>query len=101
MVVEKAVEKAVTPVYMANVIRTLSNEYHAAWNRGGRLFAESQGQGKGYRTLLCEGDSEKQLTIMKALIQGRQERRSSTSTPINPRRHPDRRPVRGRPASTS
>ena len=30
-----------TPVYMGNVIRTLSNEYHAAWNRGGRIFAES------------------------------------------------------------
>lgn len=57
-----------TPVYMGNVIRTLSNEYHAAWNRGGRIFAESVGMGKYYSALLCEGDSEKQLTLMKAVI---------------------------------
>lgn len=55
-------------VYLGNVIRTLSNEYHAAWNRGGRIFAESIGQGKNYTALLCEGDSEKQLTLMKAIL---------------------------------
>jgi hypothetical protein len=27
--------------YFGTVIRTLANEYHAAWYRGGRLFAES------------------------------------------------------------
>jgi ribose transport system substrate-binding protein len=90
VVVEKAVEKAVTPVYMANVIRTLSNEYHQAWNRGGRLYAESQGQGKGYRTLLCEGDSEKQLTIMKALIQ---EGGKDVIFNIDPNQSPDAKPI--------
>ncbi len=57
-----------TPVYMGNVIRTLSNEYHAAWNRGGRIFAESVGMGEYYGALLCEGDSEKQLTLMKGML---------------------------------
>ena len=90
VVVEKAVEKAVTPVYMANVIRTLSNEYHQAWNRGGRLYAESQGQGKGYRTLLCEGDSEKQLTMMKALIQ---EGGKDVIFNIDPNQSPDAKPI--------
>ena len=54
--------------YTGTVIRTLSNEYHAAWNRGGRIFAESIGQGKYNRGLHCEGDSQKQLTLMQALI---------------------------------
>ena len=90
VVVEKAVEKAVTPVYMANVIRTLSNEYHSMWNRGGRLYAESQGQGKGYRTLLCEGDSEKQLTMMKALIQ---EGGKDVIFNIDPNQSPDAKPI--------
>jgi ribose transport system substrate-binding protein len=90
VVVEKAVEKAVTPVYMANVIRTLSNEYHQAWNRGGRLYAEAQGQGKGYRTLLCEGDSEKQLTMMKALIQ---EGGKDVIFNIDPNQSPDAKPI--------
>ncbi len=74
--VEKVVEKIVQatvaptqPVYMGTVIRTLANEYHAAWNRGARIFAESVGQGKYARGLHCEGDSAKQLTLMKALIQ--------------------------------
>ena len=48
-VVVPAVPAAAKPVYMANVIRTLSNEYHSMWNRGGRVYAESQGQGKNYR----------------------------------------------------
>lgn len=54
--------------YFGTLIRTLSNEYHAAWYRGGRLFAESVGYGEGHQGLHCEGDSERQITLMRSLI---------------------------------
>ena len=60
---------AAKQIYTGTVIRTLANEYHAAWYRGGRLFAESIGSGPLHRGLHCEGDSQKQLTLMQALIQ--------------------------------
>ena len=76
--------------YTGNVIRTLSNEYHAAWNRGGRIFAESIGQGPYNRALLCEGDSEKQLTLMKALIA---EGGENVVFNIDPNQSPDAKPI--------
>ncbi len=76
--------------YTGTVIRTLSNEYHAAWNRGGRIFAESIGQGKYNRALLCEGDSEKQLTLMKALIA---EGGENVVFNIDPNQSPDAKPI--------
>jgi len=85
-----AAPAAAKPVYMANVIRTLANEYHAYWNRGGRVYAESVGQGKYYRALLCEGDSEKQLTLMKALIQ---EGGKDVIFNIDPNQSPDAKPI--------
>ena len=89
---EKIVEvtAAVQPVYMGTVIRTLANEYHAAWNRGGRLFAESVGMGPYHRGLHCEGDSEKQLTLMQALIaEGGQD----VIFNIDPNQSPDAKPI--------
>ena len=59
------------------------------WYRGGRLFAESQGQAKFYRRLLCEGDSQKQLTMMKALIQ---EGGKDVIFNIDPNQSPDAKP---------
>lgn len=76
--------------YTGTVIRTLSNEYHAAWNRGGRLFAESIGQGTYNRALLCEGDSEKQLTLMRALIS---EGGENVVFNIDPNQSPDAKPI--------
>jgi len=78
------------PVYMGNVIRTLSNEYHAAWNRGGRIFAESVGMGPYYSALLCEGDSEKQLTLMKAILT---KGGSDVVFNIDPNQSPDATPI--------
>ncbi len=96
-IVEKPVEKIVQataapfkPLYMGTVIRTLSNEYHAYWNRGGRIFAESVGQGKYHRGLHCEGDSEKQLTLMKALIQ---EGGKEVIFNVDPNQSPDAKPI--------
>lgn len=34
---------AAAPVLMGTVIRTLANEYHAAWFRGGQMFADAVG----------------------------------------------------------
>ena len=76
--------------YTGTVIRTLSNEYHAAWNRGGRLYAESIAQGPNYRALLCEGDSEKQLTLMRALIS---EAGENVVFNIDPNQSPDAKPI--------
>ena len=81
------------PFFTANVIRTLSNEYHAAWNRGGRLYAESIQQGPNYRALLCEGDSEKQLTLMSALIQEAGGKGGNVVFNIDPNQSPDAKPI--------
>ncbi len=78
------------PFYLGTVIRTLSNEYHSAWYRGGQLFAESIGQGKNHRGLHCEGDSEKQLTLMKALIA---EGGQNVVFNIDPNQSPDAKPI--------
>ena len=76
--------------YTGTVIRTLSNEYHAAWNRGGRIFAESIGQGQYNRGLHCEGDSEKQLTLMRALIS---EGGENVVFNVDPNQSPDAKPI--------
>jgi ribose transport system substrate-binding protein len=76
--------------YFGTVIRTLSNEYHAAWYRGGRLFSESVGFGGGHRGLHCEGDSEKQLTLMRALIS---EGGQNVVFNIDPNQSPDAKPI--------
>ena len=46
-----------TKVTLVNSIRSLANPYHATWNLGGRIFAESIGA--NYVTLITEGNSEK------------------------------------------
>ena len=78
------------PFYFGTVIRTLSNEYHAAWYRGGRLFAESVGFGPYHRGLHCEGDSEKQLTLMRALVS---EGGQNVVFNIDPNQSPDAKPI--------
>ena len=55
-------------ILMGTVIRTLSNEYHAAWFKGGQIFADSVGMGDVHRGLHGEVDSEQQLTLMRALL---------------------------------
>ena len=42
-------------VTLVNSIRSLANPYHATWNLGGRIFAESVGA--NYVTLITEGNS--------------------------------------------
>ncbi|MGL4651452.1 MAG: hypothetical protein ACRC1H_18750, partial [Caldilineaceae bacterium] len=40
---------AAAQVLMGTVIRTLANEYHAAWYKGGGMFPESVGMAAGHR----------------------------------------------------
>jgi ribose transport system substrate-binding protein len=51
---------------VVNSIRSLSNPYHATWNAGGEAFAAWAGA--EYVTLVTEGDSEKGVADIKAMI---------------------------------
>jgi hypothetical protein len=51
---------------MVNSIRSLSNPYHATWNQGGQAFAKSIGA--EYVTLVTEGDSEKGIADIRAIL---------------------------------
>src|SRR5258706_5304819 len=57
---------AADKVTLVNSMRSLANPYHAVWNRGGRLFAESVGA--NYVTLTTEGNSEKGIADIKAIL---------------------------------
>ncbi len=51
---------------LVNSIRSLSNPYHAAWNKGGEAYAKSLGL--EYVTLVTEGDSEKGIADIRAIL---------------------------------
>ncbi|MDR3494729.1 MAG: sugar ABC transporter substrate-binding protein [Ancalomicrobiaceae bacterium] len=51
---------------LVNSLRSLSNPYHAAWNKGGEAFAKSLGL--DYVTLVTEGDSEKGIADIRAIL---------------------------------
>jgi len=84
---EKRLER---PLYLGTSIRSLDNPYHADWNKGGRLFAEYIGMGKYYRCLLSEGNSEKQIDDIKALIA---KAGKDVIFNIDPNQAPDCRPI--------
>lgn len=50
---------------LVNSLRSLSNPYHAAWNKGGEAFAKAMGL--DYLTLVTEGDSEKGSADIRAM----------------------------------
>ena len=51
---------------VVNSIRSLTNPYHATWNQGGQAFAQSVGA--DYVTLVTEGDSEKGIADIRAIL---------------------------------
>lgn len=51
---------------LVNSLRSLSNPYHAAWNKGGEAFAKAMGL--DYVTLVTEGDSEKGIADIRAVL---------------------------------
>ena len=73
---------------VVNSIRSLSNPYHATWNKGGAAFAKSVGA--EYVTLVTEGNSEKGIADIKAILA-----KSGGNCVINvdPNDSPDARPI--------
>ncbi len=73
---------------VVNSIRSLTNPYHAAWNAGGAAFADSVGT--EYVTLVTEGNSEKGIADIKAILA-----RTGGNCVVNvdPNDSPDARPI--------
>lgn len=53
-------------IQCANSLRSLTNPYHASFAKGGELFAKSVGM--PYEVLVTEGNSEKGIADVKALL---------------------------------
>ena len=84
---------------VVNSIRSLTNPYHASWNKGGAAFAASVGS--DYVTLVTEGNSEKGVSDIKALLA---KTGGNMVLNVDPNDSPDARPIveaARRPAPTS
>jgi len=73
---------------VVNSIRSLSNPYHATWNMGGAAFAKSVGA--EYVTLVTEGNSEKGIADIKAILA---KTGGNCAINIDPNDSPDARPI--------
>src|SRR5271157_3548417 len=73
---------------VVNSIRSLSNPYHATWNKGGAAFAKSVGA--DYVTLVTEGNSEKGIADIKAILA---KTNGNCVINVDPNDSPDARPI--------
>jgi ribose transport system substrate-binding protein len=73
---------------VVNSIRALSNPYHATWNKGGAAFAKSVGC--EYVTLVTEGNSEKGIADIKAILA---KTGGNCVINVDPNDSPDARPI--------
>src|SRR5271155_1338563 len=73
---------------LVNSIRSLSNPYHATWNQGGQAFAKSVGA--DYVTLVTEGDSEKGIADIRAILA---KTGGNMVLNVDPNDSPDARPI--------
>jgi len=73
---------------VVNSIRSLSNPYHATWNNGGAAFAKSVGA--EYVTLVTEGNSEKGIADIKAILA---KTGGNCVINVDPNDSPDARPI--------
>ena len=73
---------------VVNSIRSLSNPYHATWNKGGEAFAKSVGA--EYVTLVTEGNSEKGIADIKAILA---KTGGNCVINVDPNDSPDARPI--------
>jgi ribose transport system substrate-binding protein len=55
-------------IRLVNSMREIAQPYHAGLDRGGRLFAAWAGIERQYVLQLNQGDSDKQLALMRALL---------------------------------
>ena len=85
---------------VVNSIRSLANPYHATWEKGGEAFANSVGA--EVVTLVTEGNSEKVIADIKAILAQAVAPASSTSIRTTARtRGPSSRPARRRAPPSS
>ncbi len=75
-------------ITVVNSIRSLSNPYHASWNQGGEAFANWAGA--DYATLVTEGNSEKGIADIKAMIA---KTGGNMVLNVDPNESPDARPI--------
>ena len=73
---------------VVNSIRSLSNPYHATWNKGGAAFAKAVGA--EYVTLVTEGNSEKGIADIKAILA---KTGGNCVINVDPNDSPDARPI--------
>ena len=73
---------------VVNSIRSLTNPYHATWNKGGEAFAKSVGA--PYVTLVTEGNSEKGVADIKAMLA---KTGGNMALNVDPNDSPDARPI--------
>src|SRR5436190_8974778 len=73
---------------VVNSIRSLSNPYHATWNKGGAAFAKAAGA--EYVTLVTEGNSEKGIADIKAILA---KTGGNCVINVDPNDSPDARPI--------
>lgn len=73
---------------LVNSIRSLTNPYHATWNKGGAAFAKSVGS--DYVTLVTEGNSEKGVADIKAILA---KTGGNCVINVDPNDSPDARPI--------
>jgi ribose transport system substrate-binding protein len=73
---------------LVNSIRSLTNPYHATWNKGGEAFAKSIGA--PYVTLVTEGDSEKGIADIRAILA---KTGGNMVLNVDPNDSPDARPI--------
>ncbi len=83
----RSANAAGTPT-VVNSIRSLSNPYHATWNKGGAAFAKAVGA--EYVTLVTEGNSEKGIADIKAILA---KTGGNCVINIDPNDSPDARPI--------
>ena len=73
---------------LVNSIRSLTNPYHATWNQGGAAFARSVDC--PYVTLVTEGDSEKGIADIQAILT---KTGGNMVLNVDPNDAPDARPI--------
>ena len=55
-------------IRLVNSMREITQPYHANLNKGGRLFARWAGMEDGYVLQLNQGDSDKQIALMRSIL---------------------------------
>jgi ribose transport system substrate-binding protein len=80
--------RAADKITVVNSIRSLTNPYHATWNKGGAAFAKSVGA--DYVTLVTEGNSEKGIADIQAVLA---KTGGNMCLNVDPNDSPDARPI--------